>query len=103
MKRLFDPERKERVVTFLNRKEVDYLDKLGKDALFSTGCKVSRAKIIAWLVDFIAHLKLDGEGITSEKDFQKRIKDELRSPSLATLGATQHTASNMAKGCHGRL
>ena len=47
----------QRVVAFLNRNEVDYLDKVGKDALFSTGFKVSRTKLIAWLVDFIQKLK----------------------------------------------
>lgn len=46
-------EKIQRVVTFLNREEVDFLDKLGKDALFSTGLKLSRVKLIAWLVDFM--------------------------------------------------
>lgn len=67
----------QRVVTFLNRDEVDYLDKLGKDALFSSGIKLSRAKVIAWLVDFIEHLKINGEGIKSKRDFQKRIQEVL--------------------------
>jgi len=66
-------EKNQRVVTFLNRQEVDFLDKLGKDALFSTGLKVSRAKLIAWLVDFTQKLQLNGEGIRSEKDFENRI------------------------------
>jgi hypothetical protein len=52
MKNLFPDEKNQRVVTFLNRDEVDFLDKIGKDALFSTGLKVSRAKLISWLVDF---------------------------------------------------
>jgi hypothetical protein len=64
---------KERVVTFLNREEVDYLDKLGKDALFSTGLKISRAKIISWLVDFIRELNINGENIKCEEDFENRI------------------------------
>jgi hypothetical protein len=67
----------QRVVTFLNRDEVDFLDKLGKDALFSTGLKLSRAKLIAWFVDFAESLKINGEGIKSEKDLEKRIIDIL--------------------------
>ena len=63
----------QRVVTFLNREEVDFLDKLGKDALFSTGLKLSRAKILSWLVDFIERLKITGKGIKSETDLEKRI------------------------------
>jgi len=63
----------QRVVTFLDRDEVDLLDKIGKDALFSTGLKVSRAKILAWLIDFLKDIKLSGEGIKSGSDFEKRI------------------------------
>jgi len=71
-------EKNQRVVTFLNRNEVDYLDKIGKDALFSTGLKVSRAKLIAWLVDFMQKLQVSGEGIKSERDFENRIIEVLR-------------------------
>ncbi len=63
----------QRVVTFLNRDEVDFLDKLGKDALFSTGTKLSRAKLIAWLIDFLEKLRLNGNGIRSEKDLEQKI------------------------------
>lgn len=70
--------KKERVVTFLNREELDFLDKLGKDALFSCGLKISRAKVIEWLVDFIQKLNLNGENIRSEKDFEGRIMEVLK-------------------------
>ncbi len=63
----------QRVVTFLNRDEVDFLDKVGKDALFSTGLKLPRARIIAWLIDLAKELRLNGDGIKSEKDFQNRF------------------------------
>ena len=67
----------QRVVTFLDREEVDFLDKLGKDALFSTGTKVSRAKLIEWLVDFTKHLSISGEGIKSEEDFETKIRKNI--------------------------
>jgi hypothetical protein len=73
-----EEEKKERVVTFLNREELDFLDKLGKDALFSCGLKISRAKVIEWLVDFIQKLNLSGENIRSEKDFESRIMEILK-------------------------
>ncbi|MFH1578359.1 MAG: hypothetical protein ABIC18_04750 [Candidatus Omnitrophota bacterium] len=63
----------QRVVTFLNRDEVDFLDKLGKDALFSTGLKLSRARLIAWLIDFAEKLKINGMDVKSEKDLEKKI------------------------------
>ncbi len=74
-------EKNQRVVTFLNRGEVDYLDKLGKDALFSTGLKLSRAKLIAWLVDFMKELDINGIDIKSEQDLEKRIRGVLEQRS----------------------
>ena len=63
----------QRVVTFLNRDEVDFLDKMGKDALFSTGMKLSRAKLIAWLIYFLEKLGLNGNDIKSELDLENKI------------------------------
>lgn len=68
----------QRVVTFLNRSEVDFLDKLGKDALFSTGIKLSRAKLIAWLIYFLEKLRLNGKGIKSEQDLENKITEALK-------------------------
>lgn len=71
-------EKRERVVTFLNRNEVDFLDKVGKDALFSTGMKVSRAKLIAWIVDFIKKLNVTGENIHNEEEFENKLLNLLK-------------------------
>ena len=70
-------QRKERVVTFLNRDEVDFLDMLGKDALYSSGAKVSRAKLISWLVDMAKGLGIKGENLKSEQDLWERIKEAM--------------------------
>ena len=77
MKTMLNLGKNQRVVTFLNRQEVDFLDKLGKDALFSTGLKLSRTKLIAWLVDFMEELRISGEGIKSKRDFENRILEML--------------------------
>ncbi len=45
-----------RTVTFLTREQIDYLDKLGKDALFYQGHKISRSQILAELVNFLIGL-----------------------------------------------
>lgn len=50
------PKDKIRTVTFLSREQIDFLDKLGKDAMFARGYKLSRAEILAELVDFLAEL-----------------------------------------------
>jgi hypothetical protein len=82
----------QRVVTFLNRDEVDFLDKLGKDALFSTGLKLSRTKLIAWLIDFMKKLSVNGENIKSEEDLENKI--------LEVLGKTK---DGSVPTCHGSL
>ena len=40
-----------RVVTFLDREELDFLDRITKDILFSTGMKVPRSTILKELID----------------------------------------------------
>ncbi len=77
MKNSLAQEKNQRVVTFLNRYEVDFLDKLGKDALFSSGTKLSRAKLIAWLVEFMKDLNINGEGLKLEKDFENRVREAI--------------------------
>ncbi len=89
MKNALEPEKRERVVTFLNRNEVDFLDKIGKDALFSTGVKLSRAKLIAWLIDLIKKLNINGKNIKSEKEFEEQIFNVLKHNLPACHGKTQ--------------
>jgi hypothetical protein len=78
MDKLTGHEKNQRVVTFLNRDEVDFLDKMGKDAFFSSGSKVSRAKLISWLVDMLKGLNITGENIRTEADLEKRIMEALK-------------------------
>lgn len=40
-----------RVVTFLDREELDFLDNLGKDILFSIGIKIPRSTLLKNLID----------------------------------------------------
>lgn len=62
-----------RVITFLTRDELDFLDKIGKDALFSAGSKLSRSKIISALVNVMRKLNIDGAGLYSKKDLENRF------------------------------
>lgn len=77
MENILKKEKNQRVVTFLNRGEVDFLDKIGKDALFSCGMKLSRARLIEWLVDFMKRLNINGEDIKSEDDLENEIMTRL--------------------------
>jgi len=63
----------QRVVTFLDRKEIDFLDKLGKDALFSNGIKIPRTKIIQTAIDVLSQVNINVKGIKTEQELKERI------------------------------
>lgn len=67
---------KHRVITLLDRRELDFLDKLGKDALFSTGHKLSYNDILRGLIDFLIDINLSGEKVDSEKALKERILEQ---------------------------
>ena len=66
-----------RVIASLNRDQVDYLDKIGKDAQFSSGIKLSRTQILAAMVNALRRLNLTGEGVTTADQFEQRIVDAM--------------------------
>jgi len=66
-----------RVIASLNREQVDYLDKIGKDAQFSSGTKLSRNQILAAMVNALKRLNLTGEGITTAGQLEQRIVDAM--------------------------
>ena len=65
--------RAHRVIASLNRDQVDFLDKIGKDALFSCGVKLSRTHILAAMVNAMRRLELTGEGVRTAAQFEERI------------------------------
>lgn len=64
---------KHRVITMLCRDEIDFLDKLGKDALFSTGHKLSYNEILRALIDFAMEMGVSGEKIDSGKMLKAKL------------------------------
>ncbi len=66
-----------RVITMLGRQEMDYLDKLGKDALFSTGHKLSYNDILRALIDFAMEAGISGEKIDSAQSFKEKLIRQL--------------------------
>ena len=68
-----------RVVTFLDRSQVDYLDKMGKDALFSTGVKFPRTRVISALIDLLRKMNVSGENLRSDQDLEQRLAQKLTS------------------------
>jgi hypothetical protein len=66
-----------RVITMLNREELEFLDKLGKDSLFSTGHKLSYNEILRSLIDFAMEIPISGEKIDSQKTLKDKILAEI--------------------------
>jgi len=66
-----------RVITMLGRPEIDFLDKLGKDALFSTGHKLSYNDILRGLIDFAMEAGISGDHIDSAKSLKANLLQQL--------------------------
>jgi len=64
-----------RVVTFLNRPEIDFLDKMEKDMMFSTGKHISRSQILQDMAELLAKTKIDAAGVKDNLELKQRIQD----------------------------
>lgn len=69
--------RAHRVIASLNREQVDFLDKIGKDALFTAGVKLSRTEILAAMVNVLKRFKLTGDGVKTAEQFEQRIVEAM--------------------------
>jgi hypothetical protein len=64
-----------RVVTFLDRAELDYLDNLAKDMYFKYGINIPRTKLIEEIIDaFKEHTQMQQD--ETEQDLVRRFKQE---------------------------
>ena len=61
-------ELRQRVIALLTREEIEFLDKLGMDALFSRSNKLTRTKLISYIIDILIRLGIDGKGIKTSDD-----------------------------------
>ena len=73
--KMTEKERLYRVVTFLNREELDYLDELNKDIFFQKGINIPRTKLIEEIIEaFKEHRKNHKQ--EAEEELAKRYKEE---------------------------
>ena len=72
-----------RVIASLNREQIDYLDKIGKDAQFSSGVKLSRNQILAVMVNAMKRLHLTVNGIARPEQFEQRIVNAMEQQARA--------------------
>ncbi len=69
---------KHRVITMLDREELEFLDKLGKDALFSTGHKLSYNEILRALIDFSREVGLSADNVDSDMALKEKLFRQIR-------------------------
>jgi len=74
-----------RVIAFLTREQLDFIDKISKDALFSTGKKLSRTEIIQAVVEAVRKMEISGNLVHSQEELEQRIGELLKKalPNLA--------------------
>jgi hypothetical protein len=73
-----------RVIAFLTREQLDFIDKISKDALYSTGKKLPRTAIIQAIIEAIRRLDLSGEGVHSQDELEEKI-GEVAKKSLSDI------------------
>ena len=66
-----------KVITSLDRTEMDFLDKMGKDALFSIGHRLSYSVILKGLVDFAIEIGLSGKDVGSVEALKEKLLREI--------------------------
>ena len=64
-----------RVVTFLNRQEIDFLDKMEKDMMFSTGKHISRSQILQDMAELLAKTRINAAGVKDNLELKQRIQN----------------------------
>ena len=62
-----------RVVALLTRGEMDFIDRIAKDALYSTGHKLTRTEIIRAMIDVLVEKEISGEGVNSRPELERRL------------------------------
>jgi len=66
-----------RVVTFLTRDELDFLDKLEKDIMFSAGKYISRSQIIQDMAELLSRTHMNAKGIKDNDELKQRILEAM--------------------------
>lgn len=70
-------EFRHRVVTFLTREELEFMDKLNKDAMFSTGKHISRAQILQDLAELLSRTDMDAKSLKNDADLEQRMMEAI--------------------------
>ena len=71
----------QRVIALLDREQIDFLDRLGKDALFTSGTKLSRTKIISAMINIMEKIGLNAKGVGSIEELEHRMEETMKKSS----------------------
>jgi len=88
----------QRVIAFLNREDIDYLDRIGKDALFTKGTKLSRVKVIRAMVEAMRALNINGRDISSEEELKNEILNKIAEYREGFFGPNGPPSTSDEKG-----
>lgn len=74
-----------RIIAFLTREQLDFVDKISKDALFSTGKKLPRSEVIQAMVEAVRKQGISGNLVHNQDELVQRINELAKSalPDLA--------------------
>lgn len=75
MKKHNGKKKRRRVIALLTRDEMEFLERLGMDSLFSTGSKLSRVEVISALVDAAMLLNISAIGVKNKKELVQKMLD----------------------------
>jgi len=62
-----------RVVVNLTREELEFIDNIGRDALFTTGKRLTNNKIIRAFISVMQEIKVRGDGLYSAEELKNKI------------------------------
>ena len=71
-------KRTHRVIAMLNRQELEFLERMGMDSLFSTGHKLSHNAVIKGLIDFAIESGISGKDLGSVEDLKEKMLEVMK-------------------------
>lgn len=71
-----------RVITFLTREELDFIDDISKDSKFTTGTKIPRTKVIEAIVEACMKAGITGENVGCKEELMNKIFEAIAKKAL---------------------
>lgn len=87
-----------RVVTFLTREELDFLDRMEKDMLFSNCKHVSRSKILEDMAELLAKTQMSAIGVKNNQELMQRMIE-----AISKMYSRQPDRESKSGGQNGKL